>query len=476
MTNGFPVFPNLPELLRQQQLIQGLQNKPQISPSQTMDKSPVPIAGQVNAPTASEAPPQTQGAPQGGPPSTPPLGPAQNAYQNALAQPAPQLSQYKPSVGRRVLGGILGGIAGMHDPASGVATGHGTVYAPFEKQEADYQSNLARLKAAADEEVNSYTKAAQAGEYASRGEAEAARAKAEKAREDLYKFQVQHPEAKFKPTTPKLYNITLHDGSKLVAHEGPNGELLDEDNQRVPAGAIENSEIQEPGKSKDDKKQLVKETGEVVDLTKGTKEKVATPVPKTTETPEEKNKEWDRRNKIQFLQRLQIQRNSLRDSLTRLDKAAQIREDQPAASTKGTAEFAKTVSEIEPTIVDEVSNLSDKIGPAEGRWNQLWVNKGGMNDPDFAGLDQDLKMYATAIVRVHFGLRGGQTIVAQLQKEFSEAQSPEDLKSRIEHANKWVESYAKMRNIKPGNSQNTPQSTPQGTVNPKDPMGILGGK
>ena len=115
------------------------------------------------------------------------------------------------------------------------------------------------------------------------------------------------------------------------------------------------------------------------------------------------------------------------------------------ATNEGRAQFAKTVLEQVPNIQSEIDGLAQEIGPAAGRWNDFWVNKGGLNDPKFAALNQDLGLYASAIAVMHFGARGGgQHFIEGLKKDFGEAQSPEDLKARIASAAKWATGYANM--------------------------------
>lgn len=116
--------------------------------------------------------------------------------------------------------------------------------------------------------------------------------------------------------------------------------------------------------------------------------------------------------------------------------------EKPTNQTKAMSEMAQTVLKQVPNIKSQVDKLADKIGPGAGRWNQFWVNKGGVDDPDFAGLDTDLDLFASALVRTHFGARGGQQYREELRKQFSQAQSPEDLKSRIDHADTWIQGYA----------------------------------
>lgn len=129
------------------------------------------------------------------------------------------------------------------------------------------------------------------------------------------------------------------------------------------------------------------------------------------------------------------------------------------STTRTMREMAGTVVEQVPDLLNQVENLKAKIGPAKGRWNELWTNKVGLNDPEFAGLDQDLDMFASAIVRTHFGGRGSENYREALRKNFRMAQSPDDLKARIQHADKWLESYSKMGT--PGTKAPTTPGTPQ---------------
>lgn len=116
--------------------------------------------------------------------------------------------------------------------------------------------------------------------------------------------------------------------------------------------------------------------------------------------------------------------------------------NSPTNNSKSRGEMAETMLEQAPGILQEIDKLDAKIGPGAGRWNNFWVKKGGINDPDYAGLDQDLGLYASALAVAHFGARGGGAqFIQSMKKDFSQAQSPEDLKARILHADKWLEGY-----------------------------------
>ena len=142
----------------------------------------------------------------------------------------------------------------------------------------------------------------------------------------------------------------------------------------------------------------------------------------------------------------------------------------PSAQSRSMSEMASSVLEQTPRLLSEIDQLRSKLGPGAGRWNELWVNKGGFNDPAFAGLDSDLDLYSSALVRTHFGARGGQQYREELRKQFREAQSPEDLKSRIEHADEWIQGYANIGKNK-GAAHHENQSAPKAPAGGTAPAG-----
>lgn len=150
----------------------------------------------------------------------------------------------------------------------------------------------------------------------------------------------------------------------------------------------------------------------------------------------------------------------------RLDAAAKTaagKAEGPTMQDRNTQHMAQTVQAQVPTLNAEIDHLADSIGPLKGRWNQLYVNKGGGDFPEFAGLDTDLDLFASALVKTHFGARGGQQYREELRKQFSQAQSPEDLKQRIQHADSWIKGYANIGN---------PQNQQGGGSSPERPAGV----
>ena len=147
-------------------------------------------------------------------------------------------------------------------------------------------------------------------------------------------------------------------------------------------------------------------------------------------------------------------------------------------TTRSMAEMARTVQPQIEVVKGKIHSLADSLGPAAGRWNELMVNKGGTDYPEFAGLDQDLDLLSSAIVRTHFGARGGQQYREALRKNFGEAQSPEDLLARIDSASGWIQGYANADQAGAGGPKRhvgdkTPpkkaEGTAPGSYDPKNP-------
>jgi hypothetical protein len=132
---------------------------------------------------------------------------------------------------------------------------------------------------------------------------------------------------------------------------------------------------------------------------------------------------------------------------------------KPTATTLTMAQMASSVLPEAKRVTAEIDTLKSQLGPAVGQWNEMMVGKIGVNNPKVAMLQTDLKLLASAIVRTHFGGRGGQEYVAGMENYFRLAQSPEDLKARIASANEWLTTYSGMAG---GTQQAAPPARPKG--------------
>lgn len=115
---------------------------------------------------------------------------------------------------------------------------------------------------------------------------------------------------------------------------------------------------------------------------------------------------------------------------------------KPTSSILTQGQMASNIVPEINRVKAEVTALGDKVGAAPGRWNEFWVNKGGVNDPDFAKTDQDLTFLSSALAKAHFGGSPPEGVATALKKNFSLAQSPDDLNARMDSAEAWMNGYA----------------------------------
>ncbi len=122
---------------------------------------------------------------------------------------------------------------------------------------------------------------------------------------------------------------------------------------------------------------------------------------------------------------------------------------KPTSTTITQGQSAAVVAQQAAPLIDQIKKLSSSIGPAVGRWNQLLVNKGGADFPQFAGLDTDLRTFGTGAARAHLGVRGaGGKAGEEYTKYLLEAQSPDDLIARINAVDGWMQGYARNAGVK----------------------------
>ena len=80
--------------------------------------------------------------------------------------------------------------------------------------------------------------------------------------------------------------------------------------------------------------------------------------------------------------------------------------------TAPTRQMAETAATLEPKFDAVIAQLDDpkflqKLGPAQGRWNEFMAGTWGAGDPDFADLRTTIGMLQTGAMRAHVGARGG---------------------------------------------------------------------
>lgn len=165
-------------------------------------------------------------------------------YQEFLKTPAPDISKYHPSKGRRIAAVALGALAGAGGRPE---AGEKFLYEPFSRQLATYQSKAERLKAGAAEEE----RLAKTTAEKERAGAEEARRKGEefKTSPEAHKQKLEEIEAgKEIPLEKDLFDLELQDGSKVQGarfqiRDGK-GQYVGPDNRIFGPGSIKSASKQ----------------------------------------------------------------------------------------------------------------------------------------------------------------------------------------------------------------------------------------
>jgi hypothetical protein len=139
---------------------------------------------------------------------------------------------------------------------------------------------------------------------------------------------------------------------------------------------------------------------------------------------------------------------------------------KPTMQMRNVGAQAALVHEQMPTVISEIQQMKDELGPLEGRWNEFMQGKIGLDNPKFAGLRTDLLMMSSAVALMH--ARG--RLPENLREEFDNAinapkQTATNLVAVLQHIDQWTQ--ANMGAMS-GQSAGAPQA-PGGAT---DPLGI----
>ena len=126
------------------------------------------------------------------------------------------------------------------------------------------------------------------------------------------------------------------------------------------------------------------------------------------------------------------------------EKMAKERETDLTSTTRTMIEAAPRVIDLANKVKAEVAAQTQQLGPAAGRWSEFWAGKIGEPNPEFTQLRTNTDLLQTALVRMHFGARGGQQMLAQF-KDMIDAgkQSPENLQAAADAIVSYAQDVAK---------------------------------
>lgn len=131
-------------------------------------------------------------------------------------------------------------------------------------------------------------------------------------------------------------------------------------------------------------------------------------------------------------------------------------ENTTTSATKTMMEAAPKVIDLSNRVEQEINKQLESLGPASGRWSEFMTGKVGAPNREFAKLRTDVMLLQTLLMRMHVGARGGQLMMEHFKNLIDVAgQDPENLKGALEE----IRNYAHDLNSKPALSsiKNTPK-------------------
>ena len=83
--------------------------------------------------------------------------------------------------------------------------------------------------------------------------------------------------------------------------------------------------------------------------------------------------------------------------------------ESPTGATRSRGQFAEAIMPSIDSAKQEVQKLGSQLGPMNGRWYDMYVNKVGAYGPQFSQLQTNLKNIGTAWMRLHANSEGART-------------------------------------------------------------------
>lgn len=123
------------------------------------------------------------------------------------------------------------------------------------------------------------------------------------------------------------------------------------------------------------------------------------------------------------------------------EQGAPIGTSMPGAPTTQRRNAGQQAADILPQITDaeaRIKDISDQIGPGEGRLYDVWVGRVGANDPKYAALKAQLELIAGAFNKAHLNTELGYRDFGDLLRT---AQTPQNLIAILERVKSLAQTY-----------------------------------
>jgi hypothetical protein len=378
---------------------------------------------------------------------------------------AEQMMQYHPSLGRRILAGALGAMAGLNNPQMGYQVSRGlTTPDPRRLGLADESLKAARENLAAQVDIQ-------------KSQLESRRIAGEERKEAVDEIVARH----------NLDPQRVIDAIRIAqANNNPYLQMEATDKDGNTFGALLNwrtnqlSDVERRPLPPDVKvdwpkttiaeKQITAKEDVVAKQQQGAMDRVKA----------QQSGAWGRLQ-ANLTSRAQIQATKGVQALQQIDertigalKVAAEKASIPPTQVRAVGYFASNAMAAVNAVEEAIPALTKDIGVFAGRWNDLYVNKIGGRDRDFATLDQNLQFIADEYARAtNFG-RSNLADKERYLKDFRESQDVQTLLGRLEAAKEKIEGFQAISGITPGSTPSTTGAgiTPPKSVTPVAPPGV----
>jgi hypothetical protein len=153
-----------------------------------------------------------------------------------------------------------------------------------------------------------------------------------------------------------------------------------------------------------------------------------------------------------------------------MDMNLQYKEDLPTTDIRVMQQSVPSVLQLIKQTRQEMAKTVDNLGPAKGRWRELWSGKIGNADPDFRKLSTDIGLLETRLMRMHVGARGGVEILKHFKEMINAGKdSPENMMASLDSIETYANEVASPIKIQRESSRPGP-SSPGPKL--KDPLGL----
>lgn len=129
----------------------------------------------------------------------------------------------------------------------------------------------------------------------------------------------------------------------------------------------------------------------------------------------------------------------------------------PTSQTRSRGQFAQATIPAIESAKKEIQRLGDQLGPAQGRWNELYTGKIGAYGPQFSALQTTLKNVGTAWMRLH---ANSESARQDFEKMLSTSKDPANLVANLNAIENQARDYVAAGQGRPGTMGGSPYQAP----------------